>query len=58
MSDCRIFAPAGSMDRYGGLFPRLEEAIGEGLDDVLRASLAGPMRDESGTTAHMRRSAG
>jgi integrase len=47
-----------TMDRYGGLFPRLEEAIGEGLDDVLRESLAGPMRDQRGTTAHLRRSAG
>ena len=37
-----------TMDRYGGLFPRLEEALAEGLDDVLRISLAGPLRDERG----------
>ena len=46
-----------SMDRYGGLFPRLEEAIAEGLDDALRESLAGPMRDERGTVERLRTSA-
>jgi len=45
-----------TMDRYGGLFPRLDEAIAEGLDEVLRVSLAGPMRDEDGTVPHLRRS--
>lgn len=29
-----------TMDTYGGLFPSLDEAIAEGLDGVLRASLA------------------
>ena len=47
-----------TMDRYGGLFPRLEEAIADGLDDVLRVSLAGPMRDERGTVERLSRSAG
>jgi len=28
-----------TLDRYGGLFPRLDEAIAEGLDGVLRGSL-------------------
>lgn len=46
-----------TMDRYGGLFPRLEEAIGEGLDAVLRASLAGPMRDMGGNLTRLRTSA-
>jgi hypothetical protein len=44
-----------TIDCCGGLFPRLEEAIGEGLD--VRESLAGPVRDQCGTTAHQRRSA-
>lgn len=47
-----------TMDCYGGLFPRLEEAIAEGLDGVLRQSLAGPMRDLSGTEPRLRRSVG
>ena len=47
-----------TMDRYGGLFPRLEEAIGEGLDAVLRASLAGRMRDVGGNLARLSTSAG
>lgn len=47
-----------TMDRYGGLFPRLEEAIAEGLDDALRVSLAGPMRDGSENLARLRTSAG
>ncbi|MCD6022755.1 MAG: tyrosine-type recombinase/integrase [Actinomycetia bacterium] len=45
-----------TMDGYGGLFPPLDEAIAEGLDEVLRVSRAGPMRDGDGTTAHLRRS--
>jgi integrase len=47
-----------TMDRYGGLFPRLEEAVAEGLDEVLRVSLAGPVRDERGTVERLSRSAG
>jgi hypothetical protein len=39
-----------TMDRCGGLFPRLEEAIGEGLD--VRESLAGPVR-HNGTSAQV-----
>lgn len=45
-----------TMDTYGGLFPRLEEAIADGLDRVLRATLAGPMRDAGGTLARLPRS--
>ncbi len=33
-----------TMDRYGGLFPRLDEAIAEGLDTALRESLAASLR--------------
>ncbi|MGI8615293.1 MAG: tyrosine-type recombinase/integrase [Actinomycetota bacterium] len=47
-----------TMDTYGGLFPRLEEAIGEGLDEVFREAAAGPLRDQGGTVAQMRRSEG
>ena len=47
-----------TMDRYGGLFPRLEEAIGEGLDSVLRDSLAASVRPETAPPVHLRRSAG
>ncbi|HEY3213486.1 MAG TPA: hypothetical protein VGL16_09835 [Actinomycetota bacterium] len=47
-----------TMDRYGGLFPRLEEAIGEGLDGVLRDSLAASSRPETASAVHLRRSAG
>jgi hypothetical protein len=47
-----------TMDTYGRLFPRLEEAIGEGLDRVFREAAAGPLRDESGTAARLHRSAG
>jgi integrase len=46
-----------TMDRYGGLFPRLEEAIGQGLDSVLRESLAASVRPETASTVHLRRSA-
>jgi hypothetical protein len=35
-----------TLDRYGGLFPRLDETIAAGLDDMLRDSL-GLTRDES-----------
>lgn len=37
-----------TMDRYGGLFPRLDKAIAEGLDGVLRSSLADSTRTEDG----------
>ncbi|HEX5902387.1 MAG TPA: hypothetical protein VF028_04645 [Actinomycetota bacterium] len=47
-----------TMDRYGGLFPRLEETIGEGLDAVLRDSLAASVRPETASAVHLRRSAG
>lgn len=46
-----------TMDRYGGLFPRLEEAIAESLDGVLREASAGPLRDERGTIARLHGSA-
>lgn len=45
-----------TMDRYGGLFPRLEEAIAEGLDGALRVSLAGQLRDGGENLAHLRTS--
>jgi integrase len=35
-----------TMDRYGGLFPRLDEAIAEGLDSVFRAACSRPERSE------------
>lgn len=47
-----------TMDTYGGLFPRLEEAIAEGLDQAFREAAAGPLRDQGGTVAHLRRSEG
>jgi integrase len=47
-----------TMDRYGGLFPRLDEAIAEGLDGVLRGASAGLLRDERGSVSSLRRSAG
>ena len=47
-----------TMDRYGGLFPRLEEAIGEGLGPMLRESLAASVRPETASAAHIRRSEG
>jgi hypothetical protein len=36
-----------------GLFPRLEEAIGEGLDWVFRDSLAAWVRPETASTVHL-----
>jgi integrase len=45
-----------TMDRYGRLFPRLEEAIGEGLDQVFREAAAGPLRDQDGTALRLRTS--
>src|SRR5207247_7581558 len=47
-----------TMDRYGGLFPRLDEAIAEGLDTVYRESLTGRRRDDGGTVASFRTSTG
>ena len=45
-----------TMDRYGGLFPRLDQAIADGLDDALRASLAAPPRPETPRVTRLRRS--
>jgi integrase len=45
-----------TMDRYGGLFPRLEEAIAEDLDEVLRDSLAAPVRPPAAQVVHLGRS--
>jgi len=42
-----------TMDGYGGPVPCLEEAIGDGLDAVLRESLAGPTRDGGETVARL-----
>jgi hypothetical protein len=36
------------MDRYGGLFPRLDEAVAEGLDRTFRDSLAAWTRPGDG----------
>lgn len=47
-----------TMDTYGGLFPRLEEAIAEGLDGVLRASLAASSRPEAAQVVRLRSSEG
>jgi integrase len=47
-----------TMDTYGGLFPRLDEAIAEGLDGVLRDSLAASPRPTAASVAHIRRSGG
>ena len=35
---------------------KVEQSIAAGLDEVLRVSLAGPMRDEDGTMPRLRRS--
>jgi integrase len=48
-----------TMDTYGGLFPRLDEAIAEGLDEVLRRSLAdvsltSGVSAAAGTVSHLR----
>jgi integrase len=45
-----------TMDTYGGLFPSLDEAIAEGLDGVLRQSLADESRTKGGQVASLRRS--
>jgi integrase len=51
-----------TMDRYGGLFPRLEEAIADGLDATFRAldrddaaGETGPIRDQRENLARLRR---
>jgi integrase len=43
-----------TMDRYGGLFPRLDEAIAEGLDSALRESLAASTRPEDDLAGNLR----
>ena len=45
-----------TMDTYGGLFPRLEEAIADGLDETFRTSATGQRRDQDWTVAELRRS--
>jgi integrase len=45
-----------TMDTYGGLFPSLDEAIAEGLDGMLRDSLAASSRPEASNVARLRRS--
>jgi len=45
-----------TLDRYGHRFPRLEEAIAERLDGVLRESLAAPVRPEAASVVRLRRS--
>jgi hypothetical protein len=37
-----------TLDRYGHLFPGLDERIADGLDDTLRHSLAVPPRSRRG----------
>lgn len=39
-----------TMDGYGGLFPRLDEAIADGLDALFRASFAASRRPEASET--------
>lgn len=45
-----------TIDRYGGLFPRLDEAIAVALDGVLRDSLAASARPEPSEPVRLRRS--
>lgn len=45
-----------TMDTYGGLFPSLDEAIAQGLDGVLRDSLADQTRTTGGQVARLHRS--
>ncbi|CAN5187704.1 tyrosine-type recombinase/integrase [soil metagenome] len=47
-----------TLDRYGHLFPSLDEALAEGLDGLLRDSLAATVRPEDGRTVRLRRSGG
>ena len=46
-----------TLDRYGGLFPRLDEAIADALDGMLRDALAGNPREKAPRVARLRRSA-
>jgi integrase len=46
-----------TIDRYGGLFPRLDEALSDALDGVLRESLAASPRPEGSAVARLSRSA-
>lgn len=47
-----------TMDRYGHLFPRLEEQVAEGLDEVLRSSLPAHNRPAPASELYIRRSKG
>jgi len=44
-----------TLDRYGGLFPSLDEAIADGLDGVLREQLAAKPRPKSPKIARLPR---
>lgn len=46
-----------TMDTYGGLFPSLDEAIADGLDEVYRQSVADQVRTRTDQVARFRRSA-
>jgi integrase len=45
-----------TLDRYGGLFPRLDEQLAERLDATLRASLAASLRPETPKVTRLRTS--
>jgi integrase len=45
-----------TLDRYGGLFPRLDEQLAERLDATLRGTLAASSRPETPKMARLRRS--
>jgi hypothetical protein len=47
-----------TLDRYGGLFPWLEEAVAERLDSVLRELARGLLAAQTASVARLRRSAG
>ncbi|MBW3601647.1 MAG: site-specific integrase, partial [Actinobacteria bacterium] len=47
-----------TIDTYGHLFPSLDEALAEGLDGLLRESLAATVRPVDGQTVRFRRSEG
>jgi integrase len=44
-----------TIDRYGGLFPSLDESLSDALDGVLRASLAANPRPEAPQVVRLRR---
>src|SRR5204862_5448028 len=44
-----------TLDRYGGLFPSLDEALADALDGVLRDSLAASPRPEPARLVSLRR---